>query len=92
MLIRSVLALVLLCTSSTSAQSMPVPVSVQWAMFARVLSFEHNLSAAEREIVIGVLYQSKVRESKRTMEELVAAVQKFSQGRWKQLQVYRLRP
>jgi hypothetical protein len=74
---RSAFLLVLLLTPPTGAQPMPAPVSVQWAMLSRVLSFERSLVKMEREIVIGVMYQSKVRESRLAMAEMMKAIQQF---------------
>ena len=61
-------------TPPVRAQQAPAPSAVQWAMLSRVLSFERNLVAADREIVIGLVYQDRVRESKTSMEEMMALV------------------
>lgn len=55
-------------------QDMPVPVDVQFNLLMKILSFDRNLTARiERQIVLGVLYQEKYRESlntKNTIENL----------------------
>lgn len=69
-------ALVLLLAAPTvRAQEMPVPAPTQASLFAKILTFDRNLKArAGRELVIGVLYQTKVRPSLEAQEEFVRAM------------------
>ena len=37
---------------------MPVPIPVQWALFAKILKFDHNLAARTNDgLVVGLVYQ-----------------------------------
>jgi hypothetical protein len=46
------------------AQEVPVPVALQFALFAKIATFDRNLdTSGERELVIGVVYQSRYRNS-----------------------------
>jgi len=59
----------------TSGQEMPVPVQVQVPLFAKVLSFDRNLEErAGPELVIGVLYQGRYRQSLLAKETIAAAL------------------
>ncbi len=73
-----VLVLVLVQLAMPWAQEMPVPVEVQFVLFAKILSFDRNLdSGKEAETSIGILYQQKYRPSllakKQFMEAVAAA-------------------
>lgn len=52
-------------------QVMPVPVDVQFNLFMKIFSFDRNLTGrVENEIVLGVLYQKKYRESLTTKNKI----------------------
>ncbi len=54
---------------------MPVPVDSQWLALSRALTFERGLVASKRPVVIGVVYQSRQRQSERAMEQFRQAVE-----------------
>lgn len=57
------------------AQEMPVPVHVQLGVMLKILSFDRNLKKRDtREIVIGILYQSKFRMSLDVRDQLTSAI------------------
>lgn len=54
------------------AQEMVVPVTTQAALFSRILAFDRALAARNHgDLVIGILYQSRFRESLNTKDVLV---------------------
>jgi hypothetical protein len=70
-----VLLLILMGTATVCAQEIDVPVDVQVPLFLKILSFDRNLKTRSgKEVVIGVIYQGKMRASLKAMEEFIAAV------------------
>lgn len=66
----------LVLPGAAPAQEMPVPVEVQQALFAKILTYERTLQAgADEAIVVGVVYQSRYRESLRTRDALLEAAE-----------------
>lgn len=56
------------------AEGMPVPVQTQAALFAKVLQYDRKLSVrAGGDIVVGILHQSKLRESAAVARDAAAA-------------------
>ena len=72
-------AAVALFASVAAAQEMPVPMQTQVGLFVRVLRYDHNLPRADGALVVGVLHQSKLRESASAARE--AAMAFAGQGR-----------
>lgn len=69
------LLLALLAASSLApAQEMPAPVKVQWAVLAKILSFDRNLTRSGEDVVVGVVFQPAVRASVLAKDELMAAI------------------
>jgi hypothetical protein len=65
----------LLAAPAVLAQEMPVPAPTQASLFTKILTFERNLKTrAGQELLIGVLYQKKVRPSLEAQEEFVRAM------------------
>jgi len=59
-------------TSHVNAQEMAIPVGTQVELIVKILSFDRSLKPAlGGKIVMGVLYQSKLRSSTDAMEEVV---------------------
>jgi len=61
------------------AQEMPVPVDVQFTLFAKILSFDRNFDVREKTAVtIGILYQGTYRTSLHAKDDAVRALQTAS--------------
>lgn len=59
------------------AEDMEVPVDLQLNIFAKVLRFDRSLSdRPSEELVLGVLYQSRVRDSDLAKDQIVDLVRK----------------
>ena len=72
-LLTSLLAL------GTVPRDMDVPMDVQYPLFLKILAFDRELpKRAGTEIVIGLLYQERVRQSWLAKDEFMRAVQKSS--------------
>lgn len=53
---------------------MPVPVDVQLALFSKILTFERNLTASDKEVLtMGILYQKRFRTSLNVKDACMAA-------------------
>ena len=64
--------LALLPALTAWAQEMPVPVDVQQPLFVKILAYERTLQARGDAVLrIGIVYQSRYRESLRTQEALM---------------------
>ena len=60
---------------ASAAQQMEVPVDVQVPLFLRILRYERNLeSRAVDDLVIGVLYQERFRESLNTKDSFLRSL------------------
>jgi hypothetical protein len=67
-----VVILIFLWTATTRPQEIAVPVSVQYPLFLRILTFDRNLEArVGDEIVIAIVYQEKFKRSLNVKDELV---------------------
>ena len=67
--------LCILLSALSSAQTMPVPINVQFPLLIKVLSFERTLiGKAGNEIVIGILYYRKNKSSNDVHEEILDLV------------------
>ena len=69
---------VLLRATATAGQPMPVPVSVQWALMVKILSFDRNMKPGK--VDVGVLFQSELRSSVVTKDELMATMESAAQS------------
>ena len=64
--------LLLALTAMSDAQDMAVPISTQYPLFLKILSYDRNLEAkAPEEIIIGVVYQDRFRESRSAKDEFL---------------------
>ena len=64
--------LLLALTAMSDVQDMAVPISTQYPLFLKILSYDRNLEAkAPKEIIIGVVYQDRFRESRSTKDEFL---------------------
>lgn len=62
-----------------NAQEMPVPVDLQNSLFMKVLTFDRNLKKYDKEeIIIGILYQSKYRNSLNAKNQLLTATNEIA--------------
>lgn len=69
------------CCASVQAQEMEVPVQVQLALFAKIISFNRAMRpASESEFVLGILYQTAVRASSQVAEEAIAIASRMTFG------------
>ncbi len=66
------MATVLLLWSPARSQSMPVPIDIQFPLLLKVFSADRSLTerSGTGEFVIGVIYQTSVRESARAAEAI----------------------
>ena len=68
----------MLCIGMQShGQQMPLPVKDQMPLFLKILSYDKNLPERGDEIVIGVLYQERFRQSLLAKEELMTVMKQF---------------
>lgn len=76
MLKSSIIGLVLvLAAANVPAQDMLVPVELQLSIFVKVLTFDRAVEESpDPELVIGVLYQSRVRESDVARDQMLSEV------------------
>lgn len=68
-------AILMTCNSHSTmqAQEMPVPIQAQASLLFRIAEFDRNLVAGVgHEIVIGILYQPRFRESSNARHELAS--------------------
>ena len=73
-----VLLLLLLVTAMSLEQDMAVPISTQYPLFLKILTYDRNIEArAPDEIVIGVVYQSRFRESNSAKDEFLRVAASF---------------
>jgi hypothetical protein len=73
-LISYLLMAIVLLAANSAAQEISVPITVQVSLITRILMFDRSLQARPNEkIVIGILYQKGVRESRDTEEEFLDA-------------------
>ena len=56
---------------------MPLPVKDQMPLFLKILSYDKNLPERGDEVVIGVVYQNRYRQSLLAKDELVAVMKQF---------------
>lgn len=64
----------------SSSQEMKVPIDLQVQLFMKILTFDRNLRArVGDEVVIGIIYQEKFRQSLNTKEEFLSAMDEFTQ-------------
>jgi len=69
------LLLLLQLPEQVLAQGMAVPVDVQFALFDKILSFDRNLKTrAGEQIVMGVIYQKKIKASAKAKEDVEAVM------------------
>lgn len=67
--------LVVLPMSELAGQEMPVPVSLQVRLFAKILAYDRSLQDTRGEgLSIGVLYQGRFRTSRGAKDQFVEAV------------------
>lgn len=76
-LVPSTMAVLLMATG-TAGQQMPVPVPVQWALMVKILSFDRNMGS--EKVDVGVLFQSELRSSVVTKDELMATMESAAQS------------
>ncbi len=57
-----------------SAQDIEVPMSIQVALLSKILSFDRNLERQDGAIVVGVVYQRRVRASVLAKESVISLV------------------
>lgn len=70
------LLLVLLLAAMSDVQDMAVPISTQYPLFLKILSYDRHLEEqAPEEIVIGVVYQDRFRESRSAKDEFMGVAQ-----------------
>ncbi len=61
--------------ASTFSQMVDVPTKIHWPLFAKVLAFNRSLSQhADTVLTVGVIYQSRFRQSTSVLEQLRGAV------------------
>jgi hypothetical protein len=86
---RWLVVLSLFCALILTAQEMPVPVRYQYLILLKTLTFDRNLKArCGNGIVLGVLYQSRFRQSVNVKDELVTIANESS---YEFLDAYRIR-
>jgi hypothetical protein len=61
-----------LISVTAEAQRMPIPVRVQVPIFLKTLTFDRNYQGEDDTLVIGVLFQGRVRSSVDAKDEFVA--------------------
>ena len=67
-----------LTESALVAQSMPVPIRVQYPLFLKMITYNRNLKAGTSDtIVLGVLYQQNFRSSLNVKEEFLTLMTEF---------------
>ncbi len=67
-----VLLLVVLLAAMSDVEDMAVPISTQYPLFLKILSYDRNLETqAPEEIIIGVVYQDRFRESRSAKDEFL---------------------
>ncbi len=71
------LALMLGIGMQSHEQPMPLPVKDQMPLFLKILSYDKNLPERGDEIVIGVVYQERYRNSLLAKDELVAVMKPY---------------
>jgi hypothetical protein len=73
--LRFFLLLVIGWPAVSVAQEMPVPMSLQAALFSKVLPFDRNLRRhAQGRIIIGLVYQSRFKMSVDARQEFIDAM------------------
>lgn len=74
---RVILILAVLIPTLGKAQEVEIPATIQYSLFTKILSFDRNVNlrtTSSGNIVIGILYQEKVRSSVIAKDEMVAAI------------------
>jgi hypothetical protein len=67
-----------LCISATHAEDDPVPVEVQLALFAKIISFDRNLKArVGNEIILGIVYENDFRTSLNVKDAFLESMDAF---------------
>jgi hypothetical protein len=83
-----VLIFVLLLAPLIPAQEMTIPADLQYDLLIKVLTFDRNLrSRVGTEIVIGIAYQTAVRESIVAKDALLDAIRTSGASPWNDLPV-----
>lgn len=68
------LAVILISTRMAISVQMPIPVDIQWALFTKILQFDRNLpERVGDEIVIGIVFQERYRNSLTVKNNLLQA-------------------
>ncbi len=68
----------LVCGESLQAQEIAVPVSIQYPLFLKILSFDRNLKPRMGEaVVIGIVYQAKFKTSNHVKNDLVSVMNEY---------------
>jgi len=76
---RWLVVLSLCCALIITAQEMPVPLRYQYPILLKTLTFDRNLKArCGNAIVLGILYQSRFRQSVNVKDELVTIANESS--------------
>jgi len=57
-----------------TSDPMPWSVTAQWKTLAKVMTFERHLVAAGDTVMVGIIYQGKVRESDLVRQQLTQAI------------------
>ena len=71
----------LLSAAAVPAADIAVPAEIQAPLFAKILTFDRSLAShAPRELVIGILYQRKVRASLDVKDDFVKALDRIPGG------------
>jgi len=66
-----------LSPSMLEAQEMALPIEVQWSLYDRILAFDRGFSErADGGIVVGILFQSRYRESLNARNQLLDLAQR----------------
>ena len=77
-----------LITSELISQKMEVPVEIQVPMLLKILTFDRNLEKRSgKKLTIGIIYQSKYKESFDAKDEFIKSINKMSIKRVKDIPI-----